>query len=500
VLNLIKSVKTWGRTLKRSVLVVVLLSVVMGPALELMAVNTTETEPDHKKLTYDLAVNILSVPFVAVGKSGQPLFDLKQEELELYLNGRRTPISQMYGIAFKDDDVSGKDDNVSGKDDDVSGTNRLETPKKKKVKRDSRLMFLVIDSVFNGYLGLKYSKQIVKDMVKKAPPEDKFILLEITLNGLKYVTGPVPGGTNIAADLRKVEKNAQKLAKWIPTMNEKRSMASGSGKQGGTLAMNMISYLDGNRSADSLTVRMYTDAYKQLKRVLKMLDGPKQTFIFTEGFASYSGGREYTYRKTMETLSNYVYDGGSVLRRVWTKGMRPHQLKQYARGLNKSVSAYYEIFFRPGKKIGGNLKIEIKCKREGVRINAVGHKEREKPYWKMKTHQKKVFAISVVTGLSFSGISGRVYKAPYRILKSENANGERLVTLKVNMPEQLKNRKLDMYLLRFDDAYRDADVTVLPTHVKGGHEFTLQTLKEKRHLFFLFIDPRTTNTIFNKVI
>jgi len=400
------------------------------------------------------------------------------------------PISpkRKFGIAFRDADVSGS-----------SRKKEQNQPRiKRRVKREPRLIFLVIDSVFNSNMGLKYSKKIVRDLVKNAPPQDKFILLEIRFGGsLKYVTGPEPGGTIMDPYLKKVEKNARKLVKWVPSRNERRS--SRINDPNGPVGGSMISYQYGNAGADYISLRMFMDGLKQLKRALKTIDGPKQTFIFTEGFGAYVDGGEYKYNKMMDEMDNYVYDGGSVLKRIWTGGMRPHHLKNYARKLNRSVSAYYEIFFNPGKNIGGDMKMEIKCKRDGVRINAAGHREKEKPYRKMKTPQKKIFAISVVTGLSFNSMLGRVHKVPYRILKRGNADGERQVTLKVNMPEQLKNRQLDMYLLRFDDAYRDVDVDVFPVRVNDSHKFTLQTSKAKRNLYFIFVEPGTTYAIYNQV-
>ena len=45
-------------------------------------------EPQHDALTYDVAVSAQIIPIYAVDKKGNPVFDLKQEDIELYINGK----------------------------------------------------------------------------------------------------------------------------------------------------------------------------------------------------------------------------------------------------------------------------------------------------------------------------------------------------------------------------------------------------------------------------
>ncbi|NIM18315.1 MAG: hypothetical protein GTO45_40565 [Candidatus Aminicenantes bacterium] len=65
----------------------------------------TNREQEHKPLHYDLSVKALQVPFVVVDSRGRPVFDLKQEELELVVNGKSVDILYLYGLAFGDAEI-----------------------------------------------------------------------------------------------------------------------------------------------------------------------------------------------------------------------------------------------------------------------------------------------------------------------------------------------------------------------------------------------------------
>jgi len=411
--------------------------------------------------------------------------DLKQEELELYVNGRPVDIYRMFAADFSD---SGAQDPTTTK------------PRADQVRtaREPRLIFLIIDAMFNSNAGLKYSRQVARQLVAEASPEDKFLLLQIEFGGLKYVAGPEPGGSNIDPFLKNIKKNAAKIRSWQPGEDQsmrdqkenKNTMYSGANQQ---------TYLFGNKEAQKISVLMYMDAFKQLKRALRTIDGPKLTFLLTQGFQGHVEGSRYSYDKIVTEMVNHVYDGGSVLQTVGTAHFRPQTLNSVAKRMSRTTSAYYEAFFQPSGLIGEDMTVEVKCKRPGVRIDAAGHKEKENPYQKMKTTGKKLFAVSVVTGLSFNRMLGRVRTVPVKTVKTVKIAGERRVSARIEIPGYMRNRALDVYLLRFDQNFKDVDVDLKTVTVGDSYEFSLQTEKKKQQLYVVLVEPGTTQTVFNRV-
>ncbi len=325
------------------------------------------------------------------------------------------------------------------------------------VKQVTRLKFLIVDALFSSPQGLKRSKAIARQLIENCAPQDRFVLLEIRLGGLKYIAGPEPGGKKFLEHFEKLRKNPQKLVWWSRPEHPHRD------------GYDVERFLmeDAMKNARRDTVKMYRDAFEQFKNALRTIDNPKVTFLLSEGFAghvddsfvksplhhnllSYKGFEKYMVKE--------VHDGGSVLQKVHVGGLRSQHTKPLAAWLNKSTAAYYELFFNPGSRAGEKMNIRIKCKRRGVRINAVAYKEKEKPYQKMNKVQKKLFAVSVATGRSYSRILGRVSRSSFKRMKEEKIGNETRVIVQVPIPDAMKDRSVDVFALRFDDKYQDVYV------------------------------------------
>jgi hypothetical protein len=450
---------------------------------------------EHKPLEYEVSVKALPVPFVAVDAYGNPVYDLKRDELELYINNKLTKIIYLYGISFGDAEVS-REKAAEPKPPPVE----VAAIKKFPAKGVTRLKFIIVDALFNSNIGLKHAKMVARQLIENGAPQDRFILLEITLGGLKYIAGPEPGGKEFLEHLDKLRTNPQKLLWWERPLNINYKIPY----------YEKLMMDDGMRCARRDTVNMYLNAFEQFKNALLTIDNPKVTYLLSEDFYEHCQDGFMKYFSIQHTLYSYlgfegymenqVYDGGSVLERISVRGMRKHQVKSLVTWLNRSASAYYELFFNPIAKLGKQMKIEIKCKRKGVRIKAATHKEREKPYQKMSNVRKKLFAISVAAGRSWSRVLGRVQRSSYETLSVKKIGDETHVTVHVPIPEKMKNRRVDVYALRFDDQFMDTDVTLENRRVTDSETITLPTEKNKKQLFFVIVDPTTAFCIFNKVM
>ncbi|NIM11263.1 MAG: hypothetical protein GTO45_04665 [Candidatus Aminicenantes bacterium] len=450
---------------------------------------------EHKPLEYEVSVKALPVPFVAVDAYGNPVYDLKRDELELYINRKLTKIIYLYGISFGDAEVSReKDEEQKPPPVEVAAVRKFPA------KEVTRLKFIIVDALFNSYVGLKHAKMVARQLIENGAPQDRFILLEITLGGLKYIAGPEPGSKEFLEHLDKLKTNPQKLLWW-----ERRYSFGFRGLRYERLMMD-----DGLKCARRDTVNMYLNAFEQFKNALLTIDNPKVTYLLSEdfyehcedGFMKYFPWQHtiYSYLGFEGYMENQVYDGGSVLERISVRGLRRHHVRPLVKWLNRSASAYYELFFNPSADLGKQMKIEIKCKRKGVRIKAAAHKERDKPYQKMSQVRKKLFAISVAADRSWSRVLGRVQRSPYETLNVKKIGDETHVTVHVPIPEKMKNRSVDVFALRFDDQFMDADVTLENRRVTDSETITLPTEKNKKQLYFVIVDPTTAFCIFNKVL
>jgi len=428
-------------------------------------------EQEHDPLEYEVAVKVLSVPFVAVDHRGMPVFDLKAEELQLFVNGKPIDIYSLHGLA-----VQGADAMAPNRENAVETADSENLPRTLPIHVIPRLNVMLVDVVFNTYSGLQYSKDVIREIASKAGPNERFLLLEVEMGGLKYVLGPEPAGERLDHHIEKLKKTPQKIT-YTPFRRLDPGMPFGT------------------KMARRNTVSMYQDAFKQLKRALKTYEGPKVTYLFSEGFAFHLHGMG-SAKRIMRDIKKKVHQGGSVMQQISTGGLRPEFIKGYAAWAKTSTSAYYELFFKPGPGSEKELKLDIKCKRRGIRINAAGVKEKEKPYRKKNRQQKKIFAVAVASGLNLCHREDMVVEVPFKTLDKK---GNTLI-VKIQLPYKLTNRDLDMFVIGFDEKYEDADVLYSEQNLQNSVTVDVKQKKDRQHYFVLLVEPSTGQCGICKVI
>jgi hypothetical protein len=428
-------------------------------------------EQAHDPLEYEVSVKVLSVPFVAVDHRGMPVFDLKAEELKLFVNGNPTDIYTLQGITVQGADaVAPKGESAVETEDAENLVHRLP------LHVIPRMNVMLVDVVFNTYSGLEYTKDVIREIASKAGPNELFLLLEVEMGGLKYVLGPEPAGERLEHHIEKLKKTPQKVT-------YTRFHYAESGMEHGTMM------------ARRNTISMYQDAFNQLKRALKTYEGPKVTYLFSEGFAAQIHGMG-SAKRIMNDIKEKVHQGGSVMQRIPTGGLKPEFVKGYAAWAKTSTSAYYEIFFKPEPGSEKELKLDIKCSRRGIRINAAGVKEKEKPYHKRSKQDKKIFAVAVASGLNLSHREEMVVEVPFKTLKE---NGKTM-TVDIQLPAKLKNRNLDMFIIGFDEKYEGVDVLYSEKNIQSAVTVEVKQKKDRHHYFVLLVEPSTSQCGICKVI
>jgi VWFA-related protein len=463
---------------------------------------------EHKPLKYRVDVKASLVPLFAVDSKGNAIFDLKKDDLELYVNGKPTDIYEMMAYRFE----SSEEVVEKAKAEGVQSVQRVFAEPK-------RVIFIILDSMNCSFYGVDRSKRIAMELIRKGDPGDMFVILMVTLeSGLKYIAGPERKSEDLVKRVKKL--------KIVPGKSISKQFLTG--------------------HAARLAIRQYVSSIAQLEYALKTITKPKLLFLISEGlserawgfsFSSYNPHYYFTY------LMKAINQGGCVINVLYA-GRRLHMrdatyvflgplqlmpgierdhmkstewmLKDIAvksggaffinpdidtmvTSIKKTTAAYYEVVFIQKEEMKKRQRILIKSKRKDIVIHTLNYTEAEKEYKKMEKMQKKVFAINVATEGSWSRMVGQVRRTGYKKLQKEKKGKSTFYKIEVPIPEQLRNKQADIFLLRFDKSYEHTDINYIKQSLKEKEVLEIKSKKGKKLLYFVIIEPESTHTIYNRV-
>lgn len=509
------------------------------PAAPFLPAMPFDTEKDP--VTHKVSVDVMLIPAFAVDADGNPVFDLKKEDFEIHADGSPIKITQFIPYNFQHTLEKGK--KVKGK---VTA------------KQPSRAIFIVIDSVFNSFFGYRRAKEIAVDIIENGSPEDMFIVLENrAIGGPRHVAGPDENTKNI---IDKIEELKFPTGKWDKNLHLTREWNYEADTDTFDPVHNTAALEDlSNKSKylEKLTyktqVQHFSHFLTRFKYALKTMRRPRVVFLISEGIAKGAfktgeepegvgaGGkfnpalvrtekrvkdknetREMRLFRDLYNVVHAINEGGSVLYTI-NPGKIKHDnetsgemsLKflahesggQYFAGseaeklikrLKKSTAAYYELVFSPNADMGEKINLEVMCKRKGVKVNSFRQTERSRPYKTMEPVEKKLFALNMVTGGSWSRMMGKVVRIKYKNLRSERSGSETYSLIEIPLPQKMKGRLLDMFLVQIDPETKEANVELLTQQVKDRANMVIRKQDSSRE-FFVIIEPTFAYCIYNQV-
>jgi hypothetical protein len=517
-------------------------------------------QDSQEELKYRVAVNVMAVPIFAVDGSGNPVFDITEDELQIFVNDE--PVDM---LAFKKYEFTHKEEPVAE-----------EKAAVKKPAQD-RVIFLILDTMFNTLTGFKRAKVIAENIVSEALPGDSFVVLENNpVGGLKYVEGP-------ERDTKKVIKKLRKLNpppdKWNPNVFSSRILDNNVTGGGAADPIMETSEWEGHRQLQMSSERQryqhqikhFTYVLSQFKYALKTIDRPKVVFLISEGIAlgafraavnserpdpnrgvdvsgsaAAGSGKKGFYSILMKDeptvfdqnkiysafMLKYLVDvvksinnGGSVLytinpRRMndindpersgemslrylaaesggkYFAGAKPEKIIQ---GIKKTTAAYYEAFFQVIPDMGNNMKIKVECKRKGVHVHSLIHSEKNRPYLRMEAVQKKLFALNVVKGGSWSRMVGKVMQVKYKRFKAKKGGDKNVVTLQIPLPKVMQDKRADIFLIRQDPKTQKTRVDKARSKLRDMATIKYKPMKKKINQYFVIIEPTAPYCIYNQI-
>ncbi len=366
-------------TIKKMTALFVLMFLVLLPVLQA-----------QEWLKYEVAVEALIVPVFAMDKNGDPVLDLKKDELSLQVDGK--PIDISYFKAFK------YTLNETG-----SQAEMVPVEKQKNTRRGAvppeRVVFIVVDTIFNSSAGVMRSRAIATELINKAPPTDRFILLEFSPgSGLVYRGGPNIKREQLLAQLKEIAPQANM---WSSLRNTymgdengatlKRDELEEKGESPDPMNDNKYrlmhhrstvkSYLGANVKAIGMEAEMEPDpsqsqgtaaAYKgslkqfsgsleQLKYALKTITKPKIVFMLSEGMA----------RGALQDGGiGILVEGAAFPKNNYFQGYLLDYLRKVVQAINEGGSLMYTINpraekSRPDQDMNGEMSLKYLAAESG---------------------------------------------------------------------------------------------------------------------------------------
>lgn len=475
-------------------------------ALVLPGQNQNQEEPLQKRLEYEVSIRAQIVPIFAVDNQGNPVYDLKKEEIEFYADGKPSEIIYLncYQVEQQREKPS------------------IQTPRKS-LNTPARLNFIILDTLISNKNLLGHSLVVAMGIIKNASPGDAFIILESNqVRGFQYIIGPEKDEKKLADALKRIEKLYIKRRLFVSAgLLKELASATGTDRE---IVQNLVDgdirKVRGEKGQYQRDIRILARSLQQLKYALKTITVPKIVFLISAGPKKNAQGYiPIAYYRLLEDAAKAINFGGSMfyvinplmqrsrqkrtsLKFMTDKGggkcIHGRNIRDIVDKVKKGTSAYYELAFYSRGKPGSKSRIRLKCKRKGVELTTIGYSELGKPYHQMNFTEKKLFALNVVNGGSWSRMVAKVGKITYKKLKSEAASNPTGV-IEIPIPSAMRKRQLDLFLVSIDPETQKAAIVFKKEMMEEKAKIEITPLENRNH-YFIIIEPQEPFCIYNQVI
>lgn len=513
------------------IILIIIFSLVWIPALSAR----------QEDITHKVSVDLMLLPVFVTQSDGSPVHGLVKEDFELSINGQPVPISHFLSYEFTHQV-------------EVQEKVREAAPSVSRPQTPTRAIFIIIDSVFNDFFAFRRARELAVDIIRNGSPGDMYFVLENNAaGGPRYISGPENSHDETIKRINELKLPSSKWSKNVFLTREYNYEADSD-------TYDPVEVSGRLKALSNDTRQMEQEAYKnqalhfatflsKFKYALKTITRPKVVFLLSEGIAA--SAFKNMNNRTNETV-NYSFgaseknptddhsstdvrlfssliktirainEGGSVVYTV--NPGRPKQDSetsgemslrfiahesggQYIAGkdtekiitrIKDVTSAYYEIAFVPSPEMDKNLDISLKSKRPGLTVSTFRQTERVKPYYRMEPMEKKLFALNMVTGGSWSRLMGKVVRVNYKKLRAEKSGDSTTSMIQVDIPPKMADKPLDIFVIRVDPITKKADIEFQPQTVKERANLIIKGSKNTSQ-FFVIIEPVFSYCIYNQL-
>ncbi|MDQ1354746.1 MAG: hypothetical protein QG657_5055 [Acidobacteriota bacterium] len=247
-------------------------------AAPFFAQEQKELRDSQDSLKYNVSVNVIVVPLFAVDSSGNPVYDLKEDELQLFVDNQPTEIAAFRRFEFT------HEQKIEEKVTDEGNVKTVQPI-------GERFVFVILDTMFNSLTGFRRGKEIAINLVKQGEPGDNFVILENNpIGGLKYIGGPEKDGNVLIKKINEISAPPEKWSKDIYSSRvliDNVEIDATTDPRLETRAWQSArnTHINSERLRYQHQVQYFTHVLSQFKYALKTIDKPKIVFLISEGIA-----------------------------------------------------------------------------------------------------------------------------------------------------------------------------------------------------------------------
>jgi hypothetical protein len=514
-------------------------------ALASAAFGQPQAPPPRVNAGETVNVEVKIVPFYAVDAQGNPVYDLRQDEVELRVGGAPVPVESFDRYV------------IQGGRAGAAASPLTPTP--------SRTVFFLFDQTFSSPTGFNTDKRLASRMIQAWPAGDRLLLMVYgTGGGLQKKLGPVPpdaqGKRELLAAIEALEPETRRLELQEDT-NDDYGAPAGHASRGNFVYAQPA---DQRASVDDAIQGSVRGEYHSVARgfagslgdfaaELRRISGPKLLVLFSQGPDSalyFQGSTGFKvgsdesvdvdsrrapplvdrFRQPLAALAEsgtsllFVntdrgqdIDADAALRHMaqttgglYVEGRDPQSLEKRIAG---STTAYYEASFHPAAPLleRDSAPVEIVVRRPGVRAWAPAAVRTRESYATLSAVQKRWLVIDLLSGgpaaqRAHSPVRLSVQPLPGRVV-SQAAFGRPGLRFEAAWPADLATRRLDVYnvlfappaegkkgkVLRFDarEALAAADRAAIDTVVEGDGSLVWGIVA---------VDPETQQTWLGRLV
>lgn len=459
----------------------------------------------ESSLEYSVNVEARIIPVFAVDEKGEPIYDIVLEELQLLVD------EKPWEIAWFSSYRAG-----------MGETGAVAPTVAVKPKTPERIHFIIMDALSNTFYGVKRAREVMIGLVQNGSPGDAFVLLSVSPGvGFRYLLGPTKNKKNLLAAISGLQADPQ----WTTAATLIRDLKPELWEIIQTQSHQELSDILQQYSNE---MGGFMETFNVFKNALKTTNLPKTVFLISGGVQEISGHRA-SYNKSvmrgyaamLQGISKMVNTSGALFFAV-NPMMEDARFKDVFRAMDKATNgnclsgkdsgeilskiknrtaAYYELAFSPPQNRKSPYRLNVKCNRPGIKINTLHFDERPQPYSFFSEEQKKLFALNIVNGGSWSRTTGSLDTTACLVNSSSDQGTERLLNVNIYIPDDFLNRPIESFTVDIDPVSMIADIKfskIAPTR----QPFLNMEIKNRknRKLYVVVIDPEAPHCVYTPVI
>ena len=417
----------------------------------IIIITTAFTLNPEKRIIENIKVEEWIVPIYAVDSRGNSVTDLKNNDIELYVNDHKFAHFNFIRRRFL--------------------TENNQKPEWFKNKKEEKIVVLVFDTALSKSPSIMKSKAIADQLVSRSNNDTKFIIFKIEgFQGLSYLGGPTNNKSRIKSIIKKKiigRDNKRSVSSGVDDSESEKSKYQHDEQV--FFLLQQTKYLSDKSS-------QFASSFQSLYYAITNITGTKFIYLFSEGISNSSWARGDTHASKM---AGYLLRSGAVLFLINPSGGRGSSLEsgeeflqvlsslsggKYLTGDTKSINnkianihnAYYELSFQsPDDMKGGMLRIDVRSKRKNVNIHTIRNLEKSKGYLGLDNFEKKLTVLNMISKNPIFKLPVEVEDA--KILREETSGQETIYH--ISIPEHFLNHNADFFRIQMPGTGKKPIVT-----------------------------------------